>query len=108
MCLGDFNGHVGRHIDVFDWVHGGHGVGQRNLEGRMLLKFCLDKELCVSNTLFMEEKRRKVTYRIIMVIFKCYFSREHIALSYKKLCEHRMTKNQQIKNTAHDGKSYMK
>ena len=26
---------------------------------------------------------------IIMVIFKCYFSREHIALSYKKWCEHR-------------------
>ena len=44
MCLGDFNGHIGRH---FDGVHGGYGVGQRNLEGRMLLEFCL-----VSNTLF--------------------------------------------------------
>ena len=33
MCLGVFNGHVGRHIDVFDGVHGGYGVGQRNLEG---------------------------------------------------------------------------
>ena len=30
MCLGDFNGHVDRHIDGF---HGGFGVGQRNLEG---------------------------------------------------------------------------
>ena len=40
--------------------------------------------------------------------FKCYFSREHIALSYKKLCEHRIRKNQQIKSTAHDGKSYLK
>ena len=27
MCLGDFNGHVGRHFD------GGYGVAQRNLEG---------------------------------------------------------------------------
>ena len=27
---------------------------------------------------------------IIMVIYKCYFSREHIALSYKKWCEHRI------------------
>ena len=35
MCLGDFNGHVGRHIDVVD---GGYGVGQRNLEVRMLLQ----------------------------------------------------------------------
>ena len=31
MCLGDFNGLVGRHIDRFDGFHGGHGVGQRNL-----------------------------------------------------------------------------
>ena len=30
MCLGDFNGHVGMHIDV---IHGGFGVGKRNLEG---------------------------------------------------------------------------
>ena len=28
-CLGDVNRHVGRHIDG---VHGGYGVGQRNLE----------------------------------------------------------------------------
>ena len=27
MCLGDFNGHVGRHIDG---VHGGYGVGESN------------------------------------------------------------------------------
>ena len=33
MCLGDINGHVGRHIDGFDGVHEGYGAGQRNLEG---------------------------------------------------------------------------
>ena len=37
MCLGSINGHVGRHIDEFDGVHGRYGVGQRNLEGKMLL-----------------------------------------------------------------------
>ena len=52
MCLGDFNGYVSRHIDGFDGVHGGYGVGQRNLEGRMLLEFSLEKGLCVSNTWF--------------------------------------------------------
>ena len=36
-----------------------------------------------------------------------YFSREHIALSYEKLCEHRIMINQQIKSTAHDGRSYL-
>ena len=49
-----------------------------------------------------------MTVIIIMVIFKCYFSREHIALSHKKCREHRIRKNQQIKSTANDGKSYLK
>ena len=35
MCLCDLNGHVGRHIVGFDGVHGGYGVDQRNLEGRI-------------------------------------------------------------------------
>ena len=61
MCLGDFIGHIGRH---FDGVHAGYGVGQRNLEGRMLLEFCLEKELRVSNTLFKREEKRKVTFRM--------------------------------------------
>ena len=41
---------------------------------------------------------------IIMVIFMCYFSGEHIALSIKiqQRCEHRISKNQQIKSTVHD------
>ena len=33
MCLGYFNGQV----DGCDRVHEGFGVGQRNMEGRMLL-----------------------------------------------------------------------
>ena len=49
-----------------------------------------------------------------MVIFKCYFSGELIALSFKKKnikknkqqqqqrCEHRIRKNKQIKSTVHD------
>ena len=52
-----------------------------------------------------------IQFRIIiikMVIFKCYFSRERIALSYKKWCEHRIRKNQQIKSIGHGGKSYLK
>ena len=46
MCLGDFNGHVGRHIDGFDGVHGGYGEGQRNLEGRMLLVLLGEGIMC--------------------------------------------------------------
>ena len=43
-------------------MHGGYGVGQRNLEGRMLLEFCLEKELYVSNTWLKREEKRKVTF----------------------------------------------
>ena len=35
IWLDDFNGHVGRHINGFDGVHGGYGVGQRDLMGFM-------------------------------------------------------------------------
>ena len=44
MCLGSINGHVGRHIDG---VHGGYGIGQRNLEGRMLLVLSGEEIMCV-------------------------------------------------------------
>ena len=48
MCLNDFNGHVGRHIDGFD--------------RRMLLEFCLEKELCMSSTWLKREEKRKVAF----------------------------------------------
>ena len=62
MCLGDFDGHDGRHIDGFDGVHGGYGVGQRNLGGRVLLEFCLEMELYVINTWLKREEKRKVKF----------------------------------------------
>ena len=48
-----------------------------------------------------------------MVIFKCYFSGELIALSYinkqqQQRCEHRIRKNKKIKSTVHDGNKKMK
>ena len=47
MCFDDLNGHVGGHTDGYDGVHGRYRIGQRNLEGRMLLEFCLEKEIMV-------------------------------------------------------------
>ena len=35
MCLYDFNGHVGRHIDELNRLHRGYGIGKSNFEGRM-------------------------------------------------------------------------
>ena len=58
MCLGDINGHVGGHAERSDGDHGGFGVCQRNLEGRMLLEFCLEKEFLVSNTWVKRVEKR--------------------------------------------------
>ena len=63
MRLGDFNEHS-RHNDGFDGVNGGYSIWHRNLEGIMLLEFCLEKELCVLNTWFEREEKRKVTFRM--------------------------------------------
>ena len=61
MTLLDTLVHI-RHIDGFHRVHGGYGIGQRILEGRIYLEFCLEKELCVSETFFNREEKRKVTF----------------------------------------------
>ena len=62
LGMGDFNGHVGKRIAGSEDVHGGYGIGERNVERKMLLEFCDEKELCVANTWFRKGGKRKVTY----------------------------------------------
>ena len=50
LGMGDFNGHVGKRIEGYEGVHRGNGIGERNVEGK-ILEFC-DEELCVANTWF--------------------------------------------------------
>ena len=40
ICLKDFNGHIGKEVDG---VHGGFGIGKRNVEGRLLLEFYFEE-----------------------------------------------------------------
>ena len=42
VCLGDIDGHIGRHIDGYVGVHG----GQRNMDGRMLLVLSGEGIIC--------------------------------------------------------------
>ena len=56
--LGDFNGHVGKYAKGFEGIHGGCEIGKRNVEGRMLLDFCVQKELCVVNTWYKKRDER--------------------------------------------------
>ena len=62
LGLGDFNSHVGKCAEGFEGIHGGYEIGKRNVEGRMLLDFCVQKELCVANTWYKKRDERKVTY----------------------------------------------
>ena len=41
LGLGDFNGHVGKCAKGFEGIHGGYEIEKRNVEGRMLLHFCV-------------------------------------------------------------------
>ena len=63
LGMGDFNGHDGKRIEGYEDGNGGNGIRERNVEGKMLLEFCDEKELyCMANTWFRKGEKRKVTY----------------------------------------------
>ena len=39
LSMGDFNGHVWKWIEGYECVHGGNGIGKRNVEEKVLLEF---------------------------------------------------------------------
>ena len=41
-------------VDGFKGIHGGHGFGNQNVEGEILLEFADAMDLAVSNTLFQK------------------------------------------------------
>ena len=56
LVMSDLNAHVGKQIKGYEDAH------ERNVEGKMLLEFFDEKELCVANTWFRKGEKRKVTY----------------------------------------------
>ena len=62
LDMGDFNGHVSKRIEGYEGVHGGNEIGERNVEGKMLLEFCDEKELCVAKKWFRKGEKRKMRY----------------------------------------------
>ena len=63
LIMGDFNARVGRDFEVWNGVLGRHGVGNCNENGRLLLGFCAEIGLTVTNTLFQQKDRFKTTRR---------------------------------------------
>ena len=54
LGMGDFNGHVGKRIEGYEGVHGGNGIGERNVEGKNFVM----KRSCVWQTHGSEKGRR--------------------------------------------------
>ena len=58
VVYGDLNGHVGKESEWFEEVHGGHGCGNRNGEGRSILEMAQQREVVVCNARY--RKRRNI------------------------------------------------
>ena len=61
IILGDFNARVGTDFNTWKSL-GQHGVGKLNSNGLMLLQFCTEFNLLVSNTIFKQKDTRKFTW----------------------------------------------
>ena len=48
--------------DGLECIHGGHGFGNRNVEGEMLLEFADAMDLTVANTWFQKSEGKLVTH----------------------------------------------
>ena len=60
---GDFNGHVGSFDEGFKGIHGGYGIGKRNIEGLKLLETCMQHDLTIINTCFKKPSKHRYTYK---------------------------------------------
>ena len=59
----DLNGHVGSRNDVIGWVHGGHGIGERNAEGESIIDFAMSFDMAIVNTFFKKKREHLITYK---------------------------------------------
>ena len=63
LVMGDFNSKVGRIVDSNEkGVVGNFGLGERNDCGERLVEFAMENEMAITNTMFMNHKRRLYTW----------------------------------------------
>ncbi|KAJ7411780.1 craniofacial development protein 2-like [Pitangus sulphuratus] len=62
VILGDLNARVGKNSEAWKGVLGKHDVGNCNDNGRLLLEFCAEQQLTITNTIFHQKDCLKTTW----------------------------------------------
>ena len=63
LVLGDFNARVGGDWRTYDGVIGKFGRGNKNSNGDLLLTFCAQNDLCITNTFFQQPDKNYYTWK---------------------------------------------
>ena len=63
ILLGDFNARVGRDANIWNGTIGREGIGNVNTNGTMLLSKCAEHDLIITNTLFQQKDKLKVSWQ---------------------------------------------
>lgn len=63
IVLGDFNARVGRDHEAWNGIIGRHGTGKMNSNGELLLAFCAQHNLVITDTMFKHKDIYKGTWK---------------------------------------------